>query len=90
MFGRTMRTPLDELVMMWSGKNEDEEHDVVEYLHLLHERMSVVRELAKQKEMGEKGKHKQYHDKKATERWFGVGDYALVFQPRKLNKLHNE
>ena len=40
--------------------------------------------------MGEKGKHKQYHDKKATERRFGVGDYLLVFQPRKLNKLHNE
>ena len=90
MFGQTMRTPLDELVKMWSGKNEDEEHDVVEYLHLLHERVSVVRELAKQKEMGEKGKHKQYQDKNATERRFGVGDYALVFQPRKLYKLHNE
>ena len=43
MFGRTMRTPLDELVEMWSGKNKDEEHDVVEYLHLLRERMSVVK-----------------------------------------------
>ena len=37
MLGQTMRTPLDELVKMWSGKNEDEEHDVVEYLHLLRE-----------------------------------------------------
>ena len=90
MFGRTMRTPLDELVEMWSGKNKDEEHDVVEYLHLLREWMSVVRELANQKETGEKGKHKQYHDKKATERRFGVGDYVLVFQPWKLDKLHNE
>ena len=52
--------------------------------------MSVIRELANQKETGEKGKHKQYHDKKATERRFGVGDYVLVFQPRKLDKLHNE
>ena len=86
MFGWTMRTPLDELVEMWSWKNKDEEHDVVEYLHLRRERMSVVRELANQKETGEKGKHKQYHNKKATERRFGVGDYVLVFQP----KLHNE
>ena len=78
MLGQTMRTPLDELVEMWSGKNEDEE------------KMSLVRELANQKEIGEKGKHKQYHDKKETERRFGVGDYALVFQPRKLDKLHNE
>ena len=51
--------------------------------------MSVVRELANQKETGEKGKHKQFHDKKATERRFGV-DYILVFQLRKLDKLHNE
>ena len=62
----------------------------MEYLHLLRERMSVVRELANQKETGEKGKHKEYHDKKVTERRFGVGYYVLVFQPRKLNKLHNE
>ena len=80
MFGWTMRTPLDELVEMWSGKNKDEEHDVVEYLHLLRERMSVVRELANQKETGEKGKHKQYHDKNATERRFGVGDYGVSTQ----------
>ena len=75
---------------MWRGKDEDEEHDVAEYLHLLRERMSLVRELANQEETGEKGKHKQYHDKTATERRFGLGDYILVFQPRKLDKLHNE
>ena len=52
--------------------------------------MSLVQELSNQKDTGEKGKHKQYHDKKATEKRFGLGDYVLVFQPRKLNKLHSE
>ena len=52
--------------------------------------MSLVQELANQKNRGEKGKHKRCHDKKTTERRFGVGDYVMGFQSRKLNKLHSE
>ena len=64
---------------MWSGKNEDAEHDVAKYQHLLRERMSLVHELANQKEMREMGKNKQCHDKTMTERKYGMGDYVLGF-----------
>ena len=35
-------------------------------------------------------KQKFYHDQKAKERTFTVGDIVLVFRPGKTNKLHNQ
>ena len=46
--------------------------------------MQVVRDLAYDKERDEKVKQKFYHDQKAKERSFTVGDFVLVFRLKKL------
>ena len=74
---------------MWSGKNEDEEQAIAAYLHIFREKIYLVRELAnKRREKRESTNSATI--KKATERRFGVGNNLLVFQPKKLDKLHNE
>ena len=45
-FGRTMKTPLDELSKYWKGKREEKDMEVVEYLRLLKEKLDIVREMA--------------------------------------------
>ena len=42
LYGRPMRTPLDELVELWTMKDEESEIEVIENLRLLHEKMTLV------------------------------------------------
>ena len=85
-----MRMPLDQMVRYWQGKEENDESSVSEYIATLKANMQVVRDLAYDKERDEKVKQKFYHDQKAKERTFTVGDFVLVFRPGKTNKLHNQ
>ena len=90
LFGKQMRMPLDQMVRYWQGKEENDESSVSEYIATLKANMQVVRDLAYDKERDEKVKQKFYHDQKAKERTFTVGDFVLVFRPGKTNKLHNQ
>ena len=90
LYGRPMRTPLDELIELWTVKDEESGREVIEYLRLLREKMALVRDIAYTNEVQQKKEQKYYHDKKAVPRQFEVGDYVLVFRPRKENKLCNE
>ena len=62
----------------------------MEYLSALGDKLEIVRGMATIKEKEAKLAHKKYHDDKAIERSFNVGDYVLVFQPRRLTKLQSE
>ena len=68
----------------------NDESSVSEYIATLKANMQVVRDLAYDKERDEKVKQKLYHDQKAKERTFTVGDFVLVFTLGKSNKLHNQ
>ena len=46
--GREMRTPLDELVRFWKGKEIQIEVDVTEYIRVMKGNMEVVRDIAQQ------------------------------------------
>ena len=46
LYGRPMKTLLDELVEVWTVKDEDSGREVIEYLCLLHEKMALVRDTA--------------------------------------------
>ena len=63
---------------------------MVEYLTDLGDKLEIVQGMATIKEKEAKLAHKKYHDDKAIERSFNVGDYVLVFQPRWLSKFKNE
>ena len=89
-FGKQMRMLLDQMIRYWQGKEENDESSVSEYIATLKANMQVVRDLAYDKERDEKMKQKFYHDQKAKERTFTVGDFVLVFRPGKTNKLHNQ
>ena len=82
--------PLDELACFWRGKEKNKEVDTVEYIQVVKANMELVREMAREKEEEEKDNQKFYYDRKNTERKFTVGDYVLVFRPRKTDKLLNE
>ena len=82
LFGQEMRMPLDELVRYWKGKEKDSTVDITN--------MEIVQEMAQESERKEKGLQKKVHDRKAQSRNFEVGDFVLVFRPRKANKLLNE
>ena len=90
LYGRPMRTPLDELFELWTVKDEESRREVIEYLCLLREKMALVRDIAYMNEAKQKKEQKYYHDKKAVPRQFEVGDYVLVFRSCKENKLCNE
>ena len=90
LFGRTMKTPIDELAKYWKEKQGEKDIEVVEYLRDLGDKLEIVQGMATIKEKEAKLAHKKYHDDKAIERSFNVGDYVLVFQPRRLSKLQNE
>ena len=90
LFGKQMRMLLDQMVRYWQGKEENDESSVSEYIATLKANMQVVRDLAYDKERDEKMKQKFYHDQKAKERTFTLGDFVLVFRPGKTNKLHNQ
>ena len=81
LFGKQMRMPLDQMVRYWQGKEENDESSVSEYIATLKANMQIVRDLAHDKERDEKVKQKFYHDQKAKERTFTVGDFVLVFRP---------
>ena len=89
-YGRPMRTLLDELVELWTVKDEESTREVIKYLRLLRGKMALVRDIAYPNEAKQKKEQKYYHDKKAVPRQFEVGDYVLIFRPRKENKLCNE
>ena len=46
--------------------------------------------MARENEEEQKGLEKKYYNKKAMERKFSVGDFVLVFRPKKQNTLQNE
>ena len=56
-----MRMPLDELVQYWRGKEEEDCGSVSEYIHSLRASMELVREMAYEREKGEKTKKKTYY-----------------------------
>ena len=86
LFGKQMRMPLDQMVSYWQGKEENDESSVSEYIATLKANMQVVWDLVYDKERDEKVKQKFYHDQKAKERTFIVGDFVFVFRPGKTNK----
>ena len=90
LFGREMRLPLDELTRYWKGKEETSVVDVVEYVKVLKANIELVQEMAQKNEQKQKESSKYYHDQRAVDRVFNVGEFVLVFRPRKTNKLHNE
>ena len=90
LFGRVMWLPLDELTVYWKGKEETNVLDVVEYVKVLKANIGLVQEMAQKNEQKQKESHKYYHDQRAVDRVFNVGEFVLVFCPRKTNKLHNE
>ena len=63
---------------------------MLEYLTDLGDKLEIVQGIATIKEKEAKLAHKKYHDDKAIERSFNVGDYVLVFQPRRLSMFKNE
>ena len=83
LYGRPMGTPLDELVELWTVKDEESGRELIEFLRLLREKMALVRDIAYTNEAQQKKEQKYYHDKKAVPLQFDVGDYVLVFRPRK-------
>ena len=80
--------------MSWknTGRRNKERRifEVVKYLRDLGDKLEIVQGIATIKEKEAKLALKKYHDDKAIERSFNVGDYVLVFQPRRLSKLQNE
>ena len=90
LFGREMRMPLDELVRYWKGKEKECAVDITEHIQTMQENMEIVREMAQESERKEKGLQKKNYDRKAQSRNFEVGDFVLVFRPRKENKLLNK
>ena len=85
-----IKKTIDQLAMYWQGEKQEKEVAIVPYLRNLREKLSSVRELASENESKAKSCHKLYHDRKAKNRNFEVGDQVLVFRLRKLNKLINE
>ena len=90
LFGKEMRMPLDELVQYWRGKEEEDCGSVSEYIHSLRASMELVREMAYEREKGEKTKKKTYYDQKARVRAFEVGSFVLVFRPTLKDQLVNQ
>ncbi len=90
MHGREMRMPLDELACFWRGKEKNKEVDTVECIQVIKAKMELVRKMDREKKEEEKNNQKFYYDRKTTERKFTFGNYVLVFQPRKTDKLMNE
>ena len=88
-FGKEMRMPLDELVQYWKGKEEEDCSSVSEYIHSLRASMELVREMAYEREKGEKTKQKTYYNQKARVRAFKVGSFVL-FRPTLKDKLVNQ
>ena len=64
--------------------------DVVEYVKVLKANIELVQEMAQKNEQKRKESSKYYHDQRAVDRVFHVGEFVLVFHPRKTNKLHNK
>ena len=52
--------------------------------------MELAREMAYEREKGEKTKQKTYYDQKARVRAFEVGSFVLVFRPTLKDKLVNQ
>ena len=90
LFGKEMRMPLNQLIRYWKGKEEEDTSSVSGYIHTLQANMELVREMAFEREKGEKVKQKEQYDKRARERAFEVDDFVLVFRPTLKNKLINQ
>ena len=90
LFGREMWLPIDELTRYWKGKEETSVVDVVEYVKVLKANIKLVPEMAQKNEQKEKESSKYYHDQRAVDRVFHIGEFVLVFRSRKTNKLPNE
>ena len=90
LFGRTMKTPIDELGKYWKEKQEEKDIEVVEYLRDLGDKLKIVQGMATIEEKEAKLAHKKYHDDKSIEKSFNVDDYVLMVQTRWLRKLQNE
>ena len=90
LFGKEMRMPFDQLVRYWKGKEEKDTSSVSGYIHTLRANIDLVREMAFEKEKGEKVKQKVQYNKKVREHAFDVGNFILVFRPTLKNKLLNQ
>ena len=53
-----MGIPFDQMVRYWKGKESSNETGVVEFIQTLKANMKVIRDLAYEKEKGEKVKQK--------------------------------
>ena len=80
LYGKAMKTPIDQLAKYWQGEKQGKEVAIVPYLRNLREKLSTIRELASENERKAKSCHKRYHDRKAKNRNFEIGDQVLVFR----------
>lgn len=90
LFGRKMRTLLDELADRWSEVQEFSGMDVLHYLEALRDKLDLIRQIATEEEKQAKASQKKHHDAKAKPRSFQVGDFVLAVQPRRQKKLEIE
>ena len=86
LYGRKMRTALDELADCWMDREQDMGTSILEYLDKLKNKIDTVRELATEHETIAKQNQKHYYDQRAKEKSFKEGDLVLAVQ----NKLQVE
>lgn len=84
--GKNLRTPETLLFEKWTGEEEGNEL-VTEYVFNLMNRLKHCQELAVENMTEAREKRKFWHDKKAFERVFKVGDEVLVLATSKKNKM---
>ncbi len=81
--------PLDELAHFWRRKEKNKAVDTVKYIQVVKANMELVQKWPEIRKRRRKIT-RNFTQQKTTERKFTVGDYVLVFRPRKTNKLLNE
>jgi len=90
LFGRKMRTLLDELADTWSEVQEFSGIDALCYLETMKDKLDMIRQIATEEEKQAKISQKKYHDVKNKPRSFQVGDFVLAVEPRRQSKLEVE
>ena len=85
-YGKNMRGPLEVIKDSWEC-TEKNEFNMCEWMEKLQERLEVVRECVRQKEVEAKERMKKEYDKRAKERVLNEGSLVLLRVPGLHNKL---
>ena len=85
LYGRKMRTALDELADCWMDREQCMGTGILEYLDKLKNKIETIRELATEHETRAKQSQKHYYDQRAKEKSFKEGDLVLAVEPMKQN-----